>query len=41
MTPPGTTPVAHVYPHVLHANVIPGGWTMQGDDTEEEVKVDQ
>jgi aspartate-semialdehyde dehydrogenase len=35
----GTTPVAHVYPHVLHANVIPGGWTMQGDDTEEEVKV--
>ena len=35
----GTPPVAHVYPHVLHANVIPGGWTMQGDDTEEEVKV--
>ena len=30
---------AHVYPHVLHANVVPGGWTMQGDDTEEEVKV--
>jgi aspartate-semialdehyde dehydrogenase len=35
----GTAPVAHVYPHVLHANVIPGGWAMQGDDTEEEVKV--
>ena len=35
----GTPPVAHVYPHVLHANVIPGGWAMQGDDTEEEVKV--
>ncbi|MGD0194840.1 MAG: aspartate-semialdehyde dehydrogenase [Candidatus Dormibacteria bacterium] len=35
----GTAPVAHVYPHVLHANVVPGGWTMQGDDTEEEVKV--
>jgi aspartate-semialdehyde dehydrogenase len=35
----GATPVAHVYPHVLHANVVPGGWTMQGDDTEEEVKV--
>jgi aspartate-semialdehyde dehydrogenase len=24
---------------VLHGNVVPGGWTMQGDDTEEEVKV--
>jgi aspartate-semialdehyde dehydrogenase len=35
----GETPVASVYPHVLHGNVVPGGWTMQGDDTEEEVKV--
>jgi aspartate-semialdehyde dehydrogenase len=35
----GETPHAHVYPHVLHGNVVPGGWAMQGDDTEEEVKV--
>jgi aspartate-semialdehyde dehydrogenase len=35
----GLAPTAHVYPHVLHGNVVPGGWTMQGDDTEEEVKV--
>ena len=28
-----------VYPHVLHGNVVPGGWTMEGDDTEEECKV--
>ena len=35
----GTTPTARVYPHVLHGNVVPGGWTMQGADTEEEVKV--
>jgi aspartate-semialdehyde dehydrogenase len=35
----GMEPLAHVYPHVLHGNVVPGGWTMQGDDTEEEVKV--
>jgi aspartate-semialdehyde dehydrogenase len=35
----GTTPTARVYPHVLHGNVVPGGWAMQGDDTEEEVKV--
>jgi aspartate-semialdehyde dehydrogenase len=35
----GAAPVAHVYPHVLHGNVVPGGWAMQGDDTEEEVKV--
>jgi aspartate-semialdehyde dehydrogenase len=35
----GTTPVAQIYPHVLHGNVVPGGWAMQGDDTEEEVKV--
>jgi aspartate-semialdehyde dehydrogenase len=30
---------AQVYPHVLHGNVVPGGWAMQGADTEEEVKV--
>ncbi|MGA7987326.1 MAG: aspartate-semialdehyde dehydrogenase [Candidatus Dormiibacterota bacterium] len=35
----GTEPTAHVYPHVLHGNVVPGGWTMEGDDTEEERKV--
>lgn len=35
----GSMPAANVYPHVLHGNVIPGGWTMQGADTEEEVKV--
>ena len=35
----GDTPTAHVYPHVLHGNVVPGGWAMQGADTEEEVKV--
>jgi aspartate-semialdehyde dehydrogenase len=28
-----------VYPHVLHGNVVPGGWTMFGDDTEEEIKI--
>jgi aspartate-semialdehyde dehydrogenase len=35
----GTPPSASVYPHVLHGNVVPGGWAMQGADTEEEVKV--
>jgi aspartate-semialdehyde dehydrogenase len=35
----GTPPTARVYPHVLHGNVVPGGWTMMGADTEEEVKV--
>ncbi len=35
----GTAPTADVYPHVLHGNVVPGGWAMQGADTEEEVKV--
>jgi aspartate-semialdehyde dehydrogenase len=35
----GSSPVAEVYPHVLHGNVVPGGWTMDGADTEEEVKV--
>lgn len=29
----------HRYPHVLHGNVVPGGWSMTGDDTEEEIKV--
>jgi aspartate-semialdehyde dehydrogenase len=35
----GISPTAQVYPHVLHGNVVPGGWAMQGADTEEEVKV--
>jgi aspartate-semialdehyde dehydrogenase len=35
----GRAPVARVYPHVLRGNVVPGGWAMHGDDTEEEVKV--
>ncbi len=35
----GTSPTARVYPYVLHGNVVPGGWAMQGADTEEEVKV--
>jgi aspartate-semialdehyde dehydrogenase len=35
----GIEPAARVYPHVLHRNVMPGGWRMIGDDTEEEVKV--
>jgi aspartate-semialdehyde dehydrogenase len=35
----GETPAHRVYPHVLHGNVVPGGWTMHGDDTDEEVKV--
>ena len=35
----GLAPVAAVYPHVLHGNVIPGGWAFEGADTEEEVKV--
>jgi aspartate-semialdehyde dehydrogenase len=35
----GNEPAAHVYPHVLHGNVVPGGWPMRGGDTEEEVKV--
>ncbi len=35
----GAEPVAEVYPHVLHGNVVPGGWAMEGADTEEEVKV--
>ena len=35
----GRPPQRSVYPHVLHGNVVPGGWRMIGDDTEEEVKV--
>ncbi len=35
----GRPPRKEVYPHVLHGNVVPGGWSMVGDDTEEEVKV--
>jgi aspartate-semialdehyde dehydrogenase len=35
----GKEPAARIYPHVLHGNVVPGGWSMQGADTEEEVKV--
>ncbi len=35
----GKVPRANVYPHVLHGNVVPGGWAMHGDDTEEELKI--
>ena len=35
----GRPPTAEVYPHVLHGNVVPGGWRMEGEDTEEEQKV--
>ena len=35
----GREPRAEVYPHVLHGNVVPGGWAMEGEDTEEERKV--
>lgn len=35
----GRPPQREVYPHVLHGNVVPGGWRMVGDDTEEETKV--
>ncbi len=35
----GRPPRKVVYPHVLHGNVVPGGWPMVGDDTEEETKV--
>ena len=38
----GRTPSAHVYPHVLHGNVVPGGWPMTADgsgENEEEAKV--
>ncbi|HWF57641.1 MAG TPA: aspartate-semialdehyde dehydrogenase [Candidatus Dormibacteraeota bacterium] len=35
----GRPPRKVIYPHVLHGNVVPGGWAMVGDDTEEEVKV--
>src|SRR6202165_4397636 len=29
----GREPTAAVYPHVLHGNVVPGGWTMHGEET--------
>ena len=35
----GRPPRKVIYPHVLHGNVVPGGWAMVGDDTEEETKV--
>jgi aspartate-semialdehyde dehydrogenase len=35
----GRPPVRRAYPHVLHGNVVPGGWPMVGEDTEEETKV--
>jgi aspartate-semialdehyde dehydrogenase len=35
----GRPPRRVVYPHVLHGNVVPGGWAMVGEDTEEETKV--
>jgi aspartate-semialdehyde dehydrogenase len=35
----GRDPRAGVYPHVLRGNVVPGGWAMHGEDTEEELKV--
>jgi len=37
----GRPPAHEFYPHVLHGNVIPGGWKFYGDETEEEVKVVQ
>jgi aspartate-semialdehyde dehydrogenase len=35
----GRPPRRVIYPHVIHGNVVPGGWAMVGDDTEEETKV--
>ena len=35
----GDPPPRSVYPHVLHGNVVPGGWSMVGSDSDEEVKV--
>lgn len=35
----GLEPVADYYPHPLLGNVVPGGWPMDGENTEEEVKV--
>ncbi|MDQ6847118.1 MAG: aspartate-semialdehyde dehydrogenase [Candidatus Dormibacteraeota bacterium] len=35
----GRPPQKAIYPHVLHGNVVPGGWPMIGADTEEETKV--
>jgi aspartate-semialdehyde dehydrogenase len=35
----GKTPARVVYPHVLHGNVVPGGWPMRGEHTEEACKI--
>lgn len=35
----GREPRAEKYPHVLHGNVVPGGWRMEGADNEEELKI--
>ena len=35
----GEPPQHSVYPHILHGNVVPGGWAVDGADTEEELKV--
>jgi aspartate-semialdehyde dehydrogenase len=35
----GHEPRAVRYPHVLHGNVVPGGWPMEGADNEEERKI--
>jgi aspartate-semialdehyde dehydrogenase len=35
----GREPTATSYPHVLHGNVVPGGWAIEGDEMEEERKV--
>jgi aspartate-semialdehyde dehydrogenase len=35
----GRPPRKVIYPHVIHGNVVPGGWAMVGDDTEEETKI--
>jgi aspartate-semialdehyde dehydrogenase len=32
-------PLRERYPHVLEGNVVPGGWSMHGADSDEEVKV--
>jgi len=37
----GRDPENRIYPHVLHGNVVPGGWSMHGLDNDEEVKVVQ
>ncbi len=32
-------PTAQAYPHPLAGNVVPGGWRVEGDATEEELKI--